>query len=229
MKTTPDHPLQPGDAAPNFQLPAVNHEGTVSLHDYRGRRPVMVGLFRGLSCPFCRRQIAQFSITRDKLAQEGVDAVAIVNTPLSRARQYFQYRPTRMALASDPEVQTHRAYGLAQVQIVADTTDPRELRWPVNSTLGQLLATAINPTGELPQPMNLFGAMELLNARDGFEPTEDDKRMSEAHATQISGHFLIDAEGTIRWTHSEAPDNPNQLGSSPAEDEMIAAARAVTR
>jgi len=229
MTTAPDHPLGPGDAAPNFQLPAVNHEGTVSLDDYRGRKPVMVGLFKGLSCPFCRRQIARFSITRDKLAQEGVEAVAIVNTPLDRARQYFQYRPTRVALATDPDVQTHRAYGITKVQIVADSTDPRELHWPHTGTIAQLAATAINPTGELPEPMSLFAASELLNAKDGFEETEADKRIMEAHATQRTGHFLIDAQGTIRWAHTEAPDSPNQLGSFPGEEEMLAAARAVTR
>ena len=41
-------PLRPGDAAPNFALPAVKREGQVSLDDYRGRSPVLVGLFRGL-------------------------------------------------------------------------------------------------------------------------------------------------------------------------------------
>ena len=41
-------PLRPGDPAPHFALPAVNREGLVSLDDYRGRSPVLVGLFRGL-------------------------------------------------------------------------------------------------------------------------------------------------------------------------------------
>ena len=41
-------PLQSGDPAPHFALPAVNREGQVSLGDYRGRSPVLVGLFRGL-------------------------------------------------------------------------------------------------------------------------------------------------------------------------------------
>ena len=40
--------LRPGDPAPPFALPAVNREGQVSLDDYRGRSPVLVGLFRGL-------------------------------------------------------------------------------------------------------------------------------------------------------------------------------------
>jgi peroxiredoxin len=41
-------PLRPGDPAPDFSLPAVNREGQISLDDYRGRSPVLVGLFRGL-------------------------------------------------------------------------------------------------------------------------------------------------------------------------------------
>ncbi len=41
-------PLRPGDPAPHFALPAVNREGQVSLDDYRGRSPVLLGLFLGL-------------------------------------------------------------------------------------------------------------------------------------------------------------------------------------
>jgi peroxiredoxin len=40
-------PVQPGEPAPDFTLPAANSEGTVSLADYRGR-PLLVALFRGL-------------------------------------------------------------------------------------------------------------------------------------------------------------------------------------
>ena len=41
-------PPQIGAPAPHFALPAVNREGQVSLDDYRGRTPVLIGLFRGL-------------------------------------------------------------------------------------------------------------------------------------------------------------------------------------
>ena len=50
-------PLGEGDPAPDFALPAVNRDGQITLDDYRGRSPVLIGLFRGLHCPFCRRQI----------------------------------------------------------------------------------------------------------------------------------------------------------------------------
>ena len=48
MTTDPHRPLEPGDPAPGFTLPAANGEGTVSLADYRGRSPLLVALFRGL-------------------------------------------------------------------------------------------------------------------------------------------------------------------------------------
>lgn len=44
----PRRAVQPGEAAPNFEVPAVHHEGTVSLGDYRGERPLFLALYRGL-------------------------------------------------------------------------------------------------------------------------------------------------------------------------------------
>ncbi|MBI2000209.1 MAG: redoxin domain-containing protein [candidate division NC10 bacterium] len=44
----PRAPVQPGERAPDFTLPAANREGTVSLADYRGRSPVLLALLRGL-------------------------------------------------------------------------------------------------------------------------------------------------------------------------------------
>ena len=50
-----DGPLQPGDRAPNIVLDAITRQGKIALDDFRGQSPILVGLFRGLHCPFCRR------------------------------------------------------------------------------------------------------------------------------------------------------------------------------
>ena len=55
--------VQSGDRAPDFVVPAVHEDRTISLADYRGRTPVLLGLFRGLYCPFCRRAMAQMAST----------------------------------------------------------------------------------------------------------------------------------------------------------------------
>ena len=37
-------PLQPGDAVPDFTLPAANRDGNVSMSDLRGR-PFLIGFY----------------------------------------------------------------------------------------------------------------------------------------------------------------------------------------
>ena len=60
--------VQPGERAPDFTLPRVPEEGFVSLADYRGKSPVLLAMFRGIYCPFCRRNMAQLAlVTRPKL------------------------------------------------------------------------------------------------------------------------------------------------------------------
>src|SRR5688572_30401524 len=106
------HPIQPGDDAPEFALPAVDGSRTISLRDYVGNTPLLLALFVGLWCPFCRRAIAQVAATEPALKEEGVETLAVVATRPDNARLYFKYRPTRLKLASDPELTTHRAYGV---------------------------------------------------------------------------------------------------------------------
>src|SRR5436309_1103468 len=104
--------ISPGEPAPDFALPAVDGTGTVSLSDYRGRTPLFLALFIGLWCPFCRRAIAQIAKNEEALKESGVDTLAIVATPPENARLYFKFRPTRLRLAADPELATHRAFGV---------------------------------------------------------------------------------------------------------------------
>src|SRR5215813_9098253 len=119
---TPDEPrvLRPGELAPDFTLPAVHREGAVSLADYRGRRPLLLAFFRGIYCPFCRRQIAKLGLSRDKLLAAGVETLAVVASNLDRTRLYFQYRPTRVPLAADPAMATHRAFGVQKFAVTPE-------------------------------------------------------------------------------------------------------------
>jgi peroxiredoxin len=91
-------PLQPGEASPAFTLPSANREGTVSLAGLRGR-PFLVGFYRGLHCPFCRRQVVQLGTAQPALLAAGIETLAVINTPLERARMYFRHRMSAMAIA----------------------------------------------------------------------------------------------------------------------------------
>ena len=113
-------PVRAGEPAPEFVLPAVNREGTISLSDYRGRTPVLLAMMRGLYCAFCRRHIAQLGATRQKLQALGIEALAIVAMRPERVRLYYSYRPVNVPLAADPELVTHRAYGVPQPPLTPD-------------------------------------------------------------------------------------------------------------
>ena len=165
----------------------------------------------------------QLGTTQEKLKAVGVETMAVVNTPLERARLYFKYRPARVLLTADPEAATHRLFGVPAGVLVEDES---ESSWPLGRvTMGQLQAALVNPTGELPAPQNPFAASETLNKRDGFEPTEADQQIAATHGMQLAGHFLIDRDGIIRWGQIEAAERIGDLGKFPSDEEILVAAR----
>ena len=125
MSQTGLMPIQPGDHAPDFAVPAVQDDRTIGLADYRGKTPLLLGLFPGMYCPFCRRALVQMATTSDHLRTLGVDSLAIVGTELNNARLYFKFRPTRMTLGVDPQLTTHRSVRRAATGADAgDDADP---------------------------------------------------------------------------------------------------------
>jgi peroxiredoxin len=210
-----DHPVQPGHPAPDFAVASIRDDRTISLADYRGRAPVLLGLFRGMYCPFCRRAVAQMNAMAEQLQSLGVDSLAIVGSDLDNARLYFKYRPMRMTLAADPQLTTHSSYGLPR------PTPTPEMMAAVSSLL-------VNPTGELPAPLPLPAAGAALNAIDGYQFTDADRREHETTFTQMKGQFLIDRDGIVRWSHIEGEkEGIAGMGKVPSRDEVLSAATTV--
>lgn len=183
--------LQPGTLAPTFTLPRADTDGVVSLAEYRGRTSVLLALFRGLYCPFSRQQMAQLAKTTDKLRPLGVETLGVVATAADRARSYFRRVPTRLALASDPDLTTHRAYGLDRWERNAETAVIIE-----QAARQLLLALGIPPA-----PPGT--SRDVLDQADGWEPSNNDRSDRERHQIQLIGQFLIDRAGVIRWCSDE--------------------------
>ena len=159
-------------------------------------------LFRGLHCPFCRRQVFQLGAVQPALAALGVETVAVMNTQPERARLYFRYHPTPVVVLADPEARTHRAFAVPSFE--------------VDEMVAAALAEArINPTGELPRPLAPLEANAVLNTRDGFELTEADQAIVQANPAQLAGHFLIDRHGIVRWTSREAEEGAERAREVP--------------
>ncbi|MCG5479712.1 MAG: AhpC/TSA family protein [Ensifer alkalisoli] len=202
--STVDRPLRPGDRAPNVVLDAISCEGKIALNDFRGHSPLLIGLFRGLHCPFCRRHVAAMAQLKPALHEKGVECLAVVNTPVERARLYFRYHPTPDLLAaSDPERASHRAFGLREVGM--DT----------------VMAIRVHLPRELPEPMDVMAMNEFLNRKEGYEITEADQQMM-GRQPQLVGQFLLDRAGIVRWSFTEVLEvgytfrapNPEELMSA---------------
>jgi peroxiredoxin len=218
----PDRTLQPGDVAPNIVLDAITRDGKVAVDDYRGRTPVLIGMFRGLHCPYCRRHIAALAQLQPALREKGIDLLTVVNTPIDRARLYFRYRPLpNLLAAADPERESHRAFGLPNLEFTQD-----ESEWPRKVSMSQLMAMRVDAGGELPEPVDPVAAAETLNKKDGYEIEAADERMLATGMGQLVGQFLLDREGIIRWSFTEVPDGGKYLFEAPtSQDIMTAAAR----
>jgi peroxiredoxin len=214
MAMTDSHPpVKPGEPAPDFTLPAVDRDGTVSLADYRAKSPVFLALFRGVYCPFCRRAIAQMGTAQEKLRGLGVESLGVVATTAENARLYFKFRPTRLRLAADPELTTHRAYGVPKPEVTA------ELMHGINST-------RINPSGELSEALPVMETVATLERLDGYSETEVDRTDIQRQFPQLTGEFLIDRGGIVRWARIECAEaGMAGLGKFPTEAEILAAAR----
>ena len=219
-----DGPLQPGDRAPNIVLDAITREGKVALEDFRGRSPILVGLFRGLHCPFCRRHIAAQAQLDAALRDKGVESLTVVNTPIDRARLYFRYHPLPDLLAaSDPERVSHRAFGLPNIEFTQNETE-----WPRKVGMDVIMSMPpVDMPGELPAPMARPAAAEYLNTKDGYEMTGADQRMAAAGSGRLVGQFVVDREGVVRWTFTEVPEGGQRMFGMPSPQELMSAASQV--
>jgi peroxiredoxin len=196
-------PIDVGQKAPDFALPAANKDGSVSLADYRGR-PLLLALFRGLYCPFCRHQIANLARTAEKLRAGGVETLGIVATPPERARLYFRFRQAAIPLAADPELTTHRAYGLPGTALTPELL----------ATVDGLALDYAKAQGVAVKSGSAYGD---LNAIDGYQPSSEDMADLDRHQAQFIGQFLIDRDGMVRWVNIErAP------GEFPTESQLLA-------
>lgn len=147
----------------------------------------------------------------------GVESLGIIATHPDRARLFFRYRPTRLPLAADPELNTHRAYGLPKPGVTPEL-------------MQALQSTRINPTGELPEPVAITEIVDALDRLDGFQPTEIDQEEKQRQFPQLVGQFLLDRDGIVRWAFVEtARDGLPGIGKFPTDDELLAAARALPR
>lgn len=208
--------MEIGEQAADFTVSAVNREGQVGLADFVGRSALLLGLFRGLHCPFCRRQVIHMNGYRERLKALGVEPLAVVNTEPARGRLYYGRLGLGMTVAADADWTTHRAYGLRRPEVTEGKT-----AWPQTINLEEFLAVRVNPNDELPQAVSPLEGNDVLNRSDGFEPNEVDRRIQGDHGMTGAGYALIDKAGVLRWRWLQGDAGLDELVRFPSEQTIF--------
>src|SRR5688572_7105420 len=236
-RVVPRGPVQPGEAAPGFKVPAVEGDGTISLADYRGKSALLLSINRGLWCSFCRRHIVVLGGMRQRLRQIGVETLAIVASPLERARLYVRHRPPGVLLAVDPDQVTHRAYGLPRPPITPEIEQaPERMRVHLKDValnpddLAKLRAAVQATQRQLEPPMPVWDFIHMQRSLYPYEMTEREQQAWIDNRTLGAAQFLIDRDGVVRWTRvQDVVQPPAGLGNHPREADVLAAAQALSR
>ena len=146
----------------------------------------------------------------------GVETLAIVASKAERGRLFFRYRPVRCAVGADPDLLTHRAYGIPQSGV---TPEIRQAIGGAYRTLARELKL------EVPDDQ----ARDVIGRLDGFEVTESENAEFQRHQVQFTGQFLVDRDGIVRWANIEcAQDGPAGIDKFPTDEEVLALARALS-
>ncbi|MER7127490.1 thioredoxin-dependent thiol peroxidase [Streptosporangium saharense] len=101
--------LEPGDAAPDFSLPAADG-GTVSLDAYRGER-VILYFYPAAMTPGCTKQACDFRDSLDSLAAAGFAVLGVSKDTPAKLAKFVERDGLTFPLLSDPGLEVHQAYG----------------------------------------------------------------------------------------------------------------------
>ncbi|MEU9831172.1 thioredoxin-dependent thiol peroxidase [Streptosporangium sp. NPDC048047] len=101
--------LEPGDAAPDFALPAADGT-TVSLEGLRGRR-VILYFYPAAMTPGCTKQACDFRDSLDSLAAAGFAVLGVSKDSPARLAKFAERDALTFPLLSDPQLEVHKAYG----------------------------------------------------------------------------------------------------------------------
>lgn len=100
---------EPGDAAPDFTLPAADGT-TVSLDAYRGKR-VILYFYPAAMTPGCTKQACDFRDSLASLTAAGLVVLGVSKDTPAKLATFVERETLTFPLLSDPGLEVHRAYG----------------------------------------------------------------------------------------------------------------------
>jgi peroxiredoxin Q/BCP len=101
--------LQPGDVAPEFELPDAD-ETTVSLASLRGKR-VILYFYPAAMTPGCTKESVDFEGSLPELEAAGVTVVGVSPDKPAKLAKFRDKEGLTFPLLSDPDTKVLQAYG----------------------------------------------------------------------------------------------------------------------
>jgi hypothetical protein len=77
----------------------------------------------------------------------------------------------------------------------------------------------------LSEPLPIWEANKALGQLDRFKPAQTDRDDMQRTWNQLTGLFLIDSDGIVRWVFVEATEGPAGMGAYPGDAEIVTAAQ----
>jgi peroxiredoxin Q/BCP len=101
--------LEPGDPAPDFELPTADGE-PVRLSSLRGQR-VVVYFYPAAMTPGCTKEACDFRDSMGALAGAGIRVLGVSPDEPARLAVFARRDHLNFPLLSDPGLRVHKAYG----------------------------------------------------------------------------------------------------------------------
>ena len=157
----------------------------------------------------------QLGTKAEQLQRVGVETLAIVGSRAERVRFYLRFRSVRFPVGADPDLITHRAYGVPQSVVTPEI---------MRAIHGAKCTLARELKLEVPDDR----ARDAIDRLDGFEVTESENAEFQRHQIQFIAQFLVDRDGIVRWSNIEcAQEGLAGMDKFPTDEELLAAAGAL--
>jgi peroxiredoxin Q/BCP len=105
------HPLEAGDAAPNFTLPATR--GVVSLKSYAGKFLILF-FYPKDDTEVCTREAVAFSAVLPRFTRKGAAVLGVSRDTIADHKAFIAKHELKVRLASDVDGKACNAYGVWQ-------------------------------------------------------------------------------------------------------------------
>ncbi|MDF2680937.1 MAG: redoxin [Brevibacillus sp.] len=102
--------LAQGEAAPDFTF-SCGDGVTLRLSDLRGRK-VLLAFFRNAACALCNLRVRQFIRRYSQWQQQGLEVVAVFESPDSAMTHYVGKQEAPFPLLPDPQAEIYDQYGV---------------------------------------------------------------------------------------------------------------------